>query len=526
MLSSQSLFKIGESLGYPKFESEYRTITPNDEITEIEQEYCERDCDIVAKYISNTCIPEFGTISNIPYTKTGRVRKHFNNFYKLNNEKDIGWDVMPNEDCYQLLCDAFRGAITISNPRYTGILLHNIDSFDEKSEYPSIMLNEKFPTLIKRVQNKPKTEYWIAKVRIKHIDSKYEWLWLSRYKLQEYDVYNTIFFNGKLHYSPEIVTTITNIDLDIINKTYEYESIEFLESAECYNVDHLPKSYYDILELFSKRKHELKLELKDINENHPNWMEKSIDYTKSKNDFNSIYGMTVQKLMSPEYELDKNFIWYEKEIPYKKEKRNLKRNFLFGIYVTAYARRNLINAIITNCPKTFVYADTDSVKYVMNVPFIETNKQLPDELNSIPSFNGLGLFDHDEKYDDFITYGAKKYAYTIDGIAHATVAGLPKKIKVDGKIKNSIDSLDDFYLGKVFNDCKLAKLYIYSGKQFIINENDEVIEITNHDEQTQKYLDDNNIQTNGGVALFKASYTLNITAEDKEYLKQFYRREL
>jgi hypothetical protein len=39
----------------------------------------------------------------------------------------------------------------------------------------------------------------------------------------------------------------------------------------------------------------------------------------------------------------------------------------------------------------------------------------------------LGVFDHDEHYDEFITQGAKKYAYKIDGKIGITVAGVPKK---------------------------------------------------------------------------------------------------
>lgn len=38
----------------------------------------------------------------------------------------------------------------------------------------------------------------------------------------------------------------------------------------------------------------------------------------------------------------------------------------------------------------------------------------------------LGLFELDEHYDKFITQGAKKYAYEIDGKIGITVAGVPK----------------------------------------------------------------------------------------------------
>lgn len=39
----------------------------------------------------------------------------------------------------------------------------------------------------------------------------------------------------------------------------------------------------------------------------------------------------------------------------------------------------------------------------------------------------LGVFEEDAKYEEFITQGAKKYAYKQDGEIHITVSGVPKK---------------------------------------------------------------------------------------------------
>lgn len=526
MLSNKSLAELGEMMGFEKLKDDYSMILPKDTIPQNRLLYCERDCDVVAKYIADYCITEYGTLPNIPYTKTGRVRKKFGEFYKMANEKILDWDLMPPEDCYELLNNSFRGAITISNPRFTGVLLKNVTSYDEKSEYPSIMLKEKFPRTIKRCKDKPKTEYWIAKVKFYNIDSKYEWLWLSKYKMQDYEPINSIWFNGKLHYADYIITTITNIDYDLINLTYSYSDIEFLECAELFDVDLLPESYFNTLFEFSKAKDNLKQKLKGKNENDEDYFDLNIEYMKAKNDFNSIYGMTVQKLMSPEYELDKDFIWHEKDIPYKQQNKHLKRNFLFGIFVTAYARRNLIRAIIKNCPKDFIYADTDSIKFILKSGFIDTNEPLPEKLNNIKSLHNLGLFEFDAHYDKFITYGAKKYAYEIDGVAHCTVAGLPKKIKVDGELKTPIKTLDDFKLGKTFYNCKLGKMYITNGYNLTIDDDRNVERYYLQDSETTKFLKDNNIKTKGGVALFETDYTLDMSKEDKHYLKTFYRREL
>ena len=54
----------------------------------------------------------------------------------------------------------------------------------------------------------------------------------------------------------------------------------------------------------------------------------------------------------------------------------------------------------------------------------------------------LGVFEPDAHYDRFLTWGAKKYAYEIDGECHLTVAGLSKKAP--------LKSLADFTPGKTW----------------------------------------------------------------------------
>lgn len=39
----------------------------------------------------------------------------------------------------------------------------------------------------------------------------------------------------------------------------------------------------------------------------------------------------------------------------------------------------------------------------------------------------LGIFEKDGEYEEFITQGAKKYAYKQGGEIHITVSGIPKK---------------------------------------------------------------------------------------------------
>ena len=508
LLSGYSLRKIGDLVGLKKLESEYRTIYPRDEVTQEEKEYCERDCDIVAKYIVDVMLKEYGILTNIPYTKTGRVRKILNNYYQ--DESNRKWDLMPPENCYQAMLDAFNGGICISNPIFTGLHIKNVRSFDEKSAYPFAMLSEEYPYCIEKLENFSENnlseKFWIAKIKFYNINSKYPWNWLSKSKMNDYSKFESSFFNGKLINADYIVRTITNIDYDIICKTYDFEKIEILEFYRMKEYGKLPPCYIKTIEHFAVKKETIKEKMKTDNS-----IDLQIDYMLSKNDFNSIFGMSVQKLQQEEFYIDNEFNWCKKETKYKQIKsKHMKRNFLFGIYITAYARKNLIYAIIENCPYTFIYADTDSIKCILEKDFVDTNKVL-EEYKDNKYIRNLGRFIEEEKYTDFMTFGAKKYCYSYDNEKSVimTVAGLPKTVEPLSKI-------EDFKIGKTFENCKLATKYTVGNKYYSYDE--DFCKVSDGEKDLEEFYRKNNIKTNGGVMLYSTSYKLSITYNDIEHI--------
>ena len=540
-LSALSLRKIGLQFGFEKLESDYRFILPKDKVTEEEKEYCIRDCDIVAKYIADQ-LKEYGNIHKIPYTKTGRVRRKFKEFYSQYCTKDEKWDLMPDENCYEAMLDAFNGGAVFSNPYFTGKILKNVHSYDIASSYPYAMLKEKYPSVIKKIENPSinnLTGFFIAKIKFYDIQSKYPWQWLSNYKFNYIDGLTSVFFNGKLVESNEVVRTITNIDFDLINLTYTYEKIEVLEFYELSNVDYLPKPYIETIKYFSNKKFELKNKLKEIKIEYGELSQEYIDcdreYMQSKNDFNSIYGMAVQKLVQTEFEIDENYLWKEKNKKYVKTNKHLYRNFLFGIFITCYAKRNLILAIIKNCPYSFVYCDTDSIKFIGENKFIDTNEKLSGEFETIDSIKNLGKFEYECTYNLFITYGAKKYCYENENGVHTTVAGLPKIqkgnenywVEYNGEYLDcltedtkQLKSIKYFKCGTIFHNCKLAKKYLNNNINIVIDEYDEELYREVVGSEIVQYLQKNKIKTNGGVALCETDYELNITKSDKCYLNE------
>ena len=105
--------------------------------------------------------------------------------------------------------------------------------------------------------------------------------------------------------------------------------------------------------------------------------------------------------------------------------------YQWGVYTTAYARAALqdgINLAGEQC----VYCDTDSVKTLGHVDFTGLNVSretlavehyaFADDTKGNRHF--MGVFEVDGQYDDFITQGAKRYAYTQGGKMHITVSGV------------------------------------------------------------------------------------------------------
>lgn len=528
-LTGMSLAKIGKSLGFPKLDSSYRFILPQDDATPEEWEYCERDCDVVAKYILNVILPEFKFLRNIPLTKTGRVRKTFAKHYAETENKPL-WDTLPPEDCYQAMQDAFAGGLCLCNPMYTGQVITDVDSYDIKSSYPFVMLTEAYPYTITR-EYEPSIEmlkerFWIAKLRFTNIKSRFAWGWLSDAKMNAVDALTAERYNGKLLNAGWIERTVTNVDYDMICKTYIFEKVEVLEFYHLRNYGALPSPYIETIKEYAVKKGELSKEVKKLSEDDPQYLEKNIEYMLSKNDFNGIYGMSVQKLVQTEYYLTDDFQYKATDPNYTQTSAHIKRNFLFGIFITAYARKNLLTAILHNSPHLLLYTDTDSIKYVSNGEFHGTNVRMLKKYRKYPALRNLGIFEHDAHYDKMVYWGAKKYAYEKHGKVYTTVAGLPK-IKTgnlmffrdDPDHLEELTTIEQFHPPMIFKDCKLGSKYIYLDHSF---DSEDGFDVLNFKENlgVQEYLEKNNIHTSGGVGLYKVSYSLDITESDKEMILQ------
>lgn len=199
----------------------------------------------------------------------------------------------------------------------------------------------------------PKFAYIIT-IEFKEIESQYMNNFISQSKCK---IRNGEYDNGRVIRAESLEITCTDVDLYIILASYNYKSYKILD---CYYAiyDYLPIQYVN----FILDKYENKTKYKGLNGYET-------EYSKAKNLFNSLYGMTVTNLICDEtiYE-DSTGEWQEKELTNDQIKKKLleerKKAFLsfsWGVWVTAHARRNLIENIM-KLDRYCLYADTDSVK--------------------------------------------------------------------------------------------------------------------------------------------------------------------
>ena len=438
--------KVGD-LDYSKLRT---SITP---LTDKELGYCEFDCLVTYHYILKE-LELYKRVDRLPTTSTGKVRKQLQKLV-LNNPRyvrKVSSQINTNPSVYNMQVDAFAGGFTHANYIYSDEVLENVDSYDETSAYPYVLVTEKFPSSefkkcsIKTVNDMLPNFAYLLTVKMKNIKCKYLNNFISSSKClsisgwPDYD-------NGRIISAKEITITITDVDFRFILDTYEYESYEIVEAYfSVYN--YLPIEYVN----FILDKYILKTQLKNVEG-------KEVEYGREKAGFNSIYGMTVTNTIRPDVEFINYDEWIERPLAsdeiteelLKTKKRGF-LNFAWGVWCTAYARDNLLRRVL-DLDEYVVYCDTDSCKVVQGYDksvFTKYNESVEEKIKRVARERNidferfapkdikgnahlLGVFEcetgkgREVTYDKFITQGAKKYAYEVDGEIHVTVSGVPKE---------------------------------------------------------------------------------------------------
>jgi hypothetical protein len=453
-------YKLTDTYDYKKLRF------PNTTLTEEEQGYCYNDvrglCECIDTMLEND------TIISIPLTNTGYVRREYRKAMKTNNKnraKFVETALTPEQ--YKMCKDAFRGGNTHANRFMSGLMLDNVWSYDIQSSYPSSISMDDYPIgkfIDVTLDNQMKLDYYcdnycvVMQVEFYNIDLNNDevipYIDIAHCKEKSHVVND----NGRVLKADYIKLTLTNIDLDIIRKTYHYDGFVVLK-AICASKGKLPAELRQkMMEFYTA-----KTELKDVTG-------KEYEYMKSKNRVNATFGMMVTAIDHTEVEYDcKTMEWEEIEPNIAEsleafyKNRNNFLSYQWGIFVTANARKRL-QRMLDVVKEDVVYIDTDSIKFV-NEKHIAEFESLNDELIKMAENNDiqayatkdgvkyfLGIWDKDGTYKRFKTLGAKKYCvdqYNKDGILEfkITVSGMHKK-----KGAKAIARMENFLIGKTFHD--------------------------------------------------------------------------
>ena len=548
ILSSFALSRLAKNLLNHKIEKlegdlDYGKIRHSETpITDNELKYAINDVVIILNYI-NEQIEMYGDITKIPLTNTGRVRQYVrhNCYYtsrshsksskgKYDRYRKLMGDLELTQEVYDMCKRAFMGGFTHANANYMGKVVEDVTSIDFSSSYPAVMLAEYFPMSegMKTEFTKEKDFNWyrqnfalIFDVRFTNIRSKISFEnYISESKCFELE--NPIINNGRVYAADTLSTTITDVDFNIIENAYEWDDIQVANVYRFYR-GYLPKAIIEsVIKLY-----EDKTVLKDVEG-------KEAEYVISKGMLNSVYGMSVTDIVRDDIiYLDDWDVGLANPTEQLEKYNKSRSRFLYypwGIWITAYARRNLWMGIM-NMKDDYIYSDTDSVKFInydKYKPFI--NKYNSNLLNKVKNmcdyykldFNRLspktkdgvvkpiGIWELDGQYTRFKTLGAKRYLVEFNNEdVVMTVAGLSKTNGIEYLKRNSKDNTEVF---NKFND----EMYIPSEQTGKMTHT--YIDV----EMNTPILDYTGIETDvkvlSSVHLEKVDFTLSISKQYVDFI--------
>lgn len=420
--------------------------TSQSELEEDVYKYLINDVEIIIYYIEQL-LKEEKEISRIPITKTQYVRRYTRNQCSSYKYRKMIRNLEINIEEYDYLKKAFSGGFTHANILNSNKIFEKVSSYDFTSSYPAVMLSEKFPMSSserldnpseKDIEDSIKYYCCIIELELYNVESKFiadNPLSASKCEItgkKEID-------NGRIMSADKIKTVITEQDFMTIKEFYNIGDIKILTIYR-YVKNYLPTEFIKaILDLYK-----IKTELKGVDN-------RETEYLNSKEMLNSEYGMTVTDILRDTIEY-KNDEWGigEMDIEHEIDKYNNKFDrFMFypwGVWVTAYARRNLFTAIL-ELKGDYIYSDTDSVKFINRESHLDyfnrynfmlekkleramKHHNLDMELVKPKTIEGkeklIGEWDYDGDYSYFKTLGAKRYMTVSKDTIVLTVSGLNK----------------------------------------------------------------------------------------------------
>lgn len=532
------------------------------------------------------------SVKDIPLTITGFTRVNNKVIAGFELQKDYEaqckYQHKLSNEFITYLERIFAGGYTHANPLASFKIFNDVYSFDAVSMYPSQMKFRQFPVsssfmectrykdvTFKRLINDNKTTYEEV---IKNFVKPFKWAFLVSVQLKNVKckkligdnmilpisvskvdslVSDCIIDNGRVLESKSLVWYGTEVDWFNICEFYDFEIDEVKTLYYTSKFAPLHEFVLKALTYYANEKSVLKhctrvpeLQKSDF------WCDKSNSFIYddetisniinandiaelvnillmcSKGKLNAQYGIMVQSLLQDtvKYDIDLDMFVTEKN---NGKKGTLRRDYITGIYVTAYSRLSLFTFgkyVIYHSPSLLIYSDTDSWKIKTDdVTRLLTSLDNYNKiiLNAVgEDFYKFGCFDNETEqhpYSKFITIGCKRYL-TLEW--NNKIKDYEINLTASGISKGVSKVLDKYYVqvGKDFetvvDDCFTPNtLYTYSAckknlSKFHSNEEYDII-VTDENGDTFRLIGRNMYE------IFESDYLLcdmEVNAT-KEYIK-------
>lgn len=416
------------------------------------------------------------TVRGLPYTATGIPRNELKERGKEHNAHREAVKYYSDYTGYKRMERIYHGGYTHANRNTTGHVINNVVCYDFSSSYPYCLLAYKFPmekfTPLgfepepEWILERSEEEAFFLTLEARNVELINYWFPMPPLQLSKVErVVDANIDNGRILEAGYINIQMTEIELYLFLRFYKFDEIRIYD-VEFAAKDYLPRWVTDyIYQLYID-----KTKLKGVD---------PILYNIQKAKLNSMYGIMVQKmlhdLIEEDYETgDYTVTVQQDEAEFNKAVKR-QSTFLFyawGLYVTAYATRNLfhLGSCARDPEEDWLYSDTDSC-YFKNVDpeLITIYNNHCKELLSARGYgavihNGreywLGVAELDGEYSEFLAYHSKCYAARDAHTDHLkiTVAGVPKKTGAKC-LKNDIENFKPGFIFKGEETGKLTHVY-------------------------------------------------------------------
>lgn len=561
LMSNLSLAKLGDN-----YELETRKLVDRldyslirhqeTDLTADDLAYCENDVRVLYEYI-RLWLDKYQNFSPgaMPYTSTGYTRKHMRD--KAAEDKSykqlrlIVQEASPRDiKMYHLLQRAFAGGYTHASyiyckwhftPRADGS--GRVKSRDKTSFYPTIMVKCKFPRRFIKIRKDKAMQFIqlgyavVMDVCFRNIRAKTALTTISEHKCAM--LKKGVCDNGRVYSAELLVTSITELDLDTIQQVYEFDSMT-IGSAYASKKRYLPKTMVEtVLDLYAG-----KTELKDVEGREQ-------EYQRLKALLNSLYGMCVTDIMRAVILYLGEGRWDKEDPPADALEQYIKNHnsillYQTGIYVTAYARHELLEHNIALGEERVIYNDTDSIKYLYDdwteQYFKDYDEKVLRELHKALQYqkidperispkdikgrtHTLGMMTDEGCYTHFKTLGSKRYIGIKEGKnkLECTVAGVPK-VKcasyllsgmynpIPGRESDlqgppTLDDVFDKFCDQMYIPAKISGKYTH-----YYTTPSEEIQVTDYQGKTAT------VKPGYGISLLPQPFEINLSAQYKCFL--------